>query len=164
MRTMGQSIIAPGALCRIAAGSRGWSALLSACCGHCGRVMLTVTGPSCKGIRITVLRARRRPVASILTRRRESGESGETCSFVFLEPLPPVDMHLTVSSRDLTSQRRALPRESSRVNLNAALSTPSAVRMARMTRWSALDSSVSMWRSIGTMVQKLRPPRDRVPL
>jgi len=103
-RTMGQSIIVPGALCRIAAGSRGWSALLSACCGHCGRVMLTVTGPSCKGIRITVLRARRRPVASILTRRRESGESGETCSFVFLEPLPPVDMLLT-----LQQQLRANP-------------------------------------------------------
>ncbi len=164
MRTIGQSIINPCAKCRIAAGSRGWSSLLSACCGHCGRVMLTVTGPSSKGILITVLQAKRRPVTSILTRRLESGESGETCCVKPLEPLPPIDLHLTVWSRDLALQRRALPRESSRVNLNAALSTPSAARMALIAHWSTLDSSVSMWRSVGTMVPKLRPPRDRMPL
>ena len=127
-------------------------------------VMLTMTGPSSRGRVVETLRARSRLVASIVASIRDSDESGETCSIVRLPPLPPVDVKRTVSSLDLTSQRKPLLRAASRISLNAVLSTPSALRMARRTCWSVFDSSVSTKRSIGEMVQKLFPPRDLLPL
>jgi hypothetical protein len=55
-------------------------------------VMLTVIGPSSKGIEFEARRARIRLVASIVVRSRESGDSGEKCTIVPFPPLPPVDM------------------------------------------------------------------------
>ena len=123
--------------------------------------------PSGRGITVCVLRAMRRFVPSMVTSRRDSGESGDTCSIVRFPPLPPLaEMYRTVASRDRTEPSvhwRALSSDSSNVTRNRALCRPNAPRRARITCWSTFDNSASMKRSTGTKVQKLSPPKDTVP-